>query len=120
MGSAATMRAAVVSNRSWDFQFHLDKIEVIDMEPSRNFNPKRARGLGSSSRTRVVLGKTQSSDTATKQSLLALRYYCPNPCTEFKGFLLQTQGSGLFRWSLSTGHVCTGFARRVVDPKYGL
>lgn len=26
------MKAAVISSRSWDFQFHLDKVEVIDMD----------------------------------------------------------------------------------------
>ncbi|OLQ10052.1 hypothetical protein AK812_SmicGene6269 [Symbiodinium microadriaticum] len=31
MGSAEKMRAAVVSNRSWDLQFHLEKVEVIDV-----------------------------------------------------------------------------------------
>lgn len=30
--AASTMKAAVVSSRSWDFQFHLDKVEVIDMD----------------------------------------------------------------------------------------
>lgn len=32
MGSAEKMRAAVVSNRSWDLQFHLEKVEVIDVD----------------------------------------------------------------------------------------
>ncbi len=30
--AASKMRAAVVTNRSWDFQFHLEKIAVIDVE----------------------------------------------------------------------------------------
>jgi len=30
--AASKMRAAVVTNRSWDFQFHLEKIAVIDVD----------------------------------------------------------------------------------------
>ncbi|CAJ1379465.1 unnamed protein product, partial [Effrenium voratum] len=32
LADAGKMRAAVVANRSWDFQFHLEKVEVIDVE----------------------------------------------------------------------------------------
>ena len=37
------MRAAVVKNRSWDFKFHLEKLEVIDVEPTPSrFSPELA------------------------------------------------------------------------------
>jgi hypothetical protein len=34
------MRAAVVTNRSWDFQFHLEKVAVMDVEtwPQRRYS----------------------------------------------------------------------------------
>ena len=48
LADAGKMRAAVVANRSWDFQFHLEKVEVIDVEPKLNFliwvAPSRLKG----------------------------------------------------------------------------